>query len=376
MADNMGGNRAGKYEVVRNRSGMADAGGRLYYQTYIPADLKWVDESPFASDELKNRLNAIYREIGRQQGLGFYEDDFKRKNVQLYKQELVAVLQNKKSFVELSDIFGFRTTNEISGKLEFYGAMGDKDSFTCMDILMGMVEIQKKPYRFRKHQIWEESSVRRISLREHNPPAPERIMDLMMDLDDYRRRETEADMMVRAALLCYQFLTIMPYEEDNEIWASILLNRFLREQGCELGYYIPFAKYFLGQDENRKNLMKQVREEEDYHSWIVFFLQVVEDSLTQTNRTIMQLERIHKDTLSVISGEKQKALLAKILAYMEEYPIFIIGDIEKTFDVAYNTAAKAVLMLEKKGLVKEISHKQRYRIYSYDRYMKELIKRI
>lgn len=376
MADNMGGNRAGRYEVVRNQKGTADAGGRVYYQTYIPADLKWVDESSFVTDELHSRLNAIYREIGRQQGLCFYESDFKGKNMQLYKQELAAVLENKGASIELADIFGFHVKDEISSKLEFYNAMGDNGSFTCMDILMGMVQIQKKAYRFRKHQIWEESSVRRISLREHNPPVPERVIDLMMDLDDYRRKETKADAIVRAALLCYQFLTIMPYEEDNEIWAGILLNRFLREQGYDLNYYIPFTKYLLSQDEDRKNRMKQVRENEDYQGWIWFFLQVVEDALTQTNQTIMQLEQIHKDTLSVISGEKQKTLLKKILDYMEKYPIFIIGDIEKTFDVAYNTAAKAVLMLEKKGIVKEISHKQRYRIYSYDRYLKELLRRI
>ena len=54
--------------------------------------------------------------------------------------------------------------------------------------------------------------------------------------------------------------------------------------------------------------------------------------------------------------------------------MFIISDIEKKFEIAYNTAAKMVSILEKHGLVKEISKKQRYRIYCYEKYVEEILK--
>ena len=136
---------------------------------------------------------------------------------------------------------------------------------------------------------------------------------------------------------------------------------------------MPFAKQFFKEDENRRQLMKQVREEASYEPWIWFFLKIMEDSIAGTNRLIMRLSQIHKETLDIISGEKQKNLLVKILDFMEDSPVFVIGDIEESFDVAYNTAAKAVSFLEKRGIVREISHKQRYRIYCYDKYMRELL---
>ena len=88
----------------------------------------------------------------------------------------------------------------------------------------------------------------------------------------------------------------------------------------------------------------------------------------------MQLEQIHKNTLASIENEKQKSLLQEVSAFMEENPVFVIHDIEREFHTAYNTAAKSVAILEKHDLVKEISNKQRYRVYCYEQYLKEIIK--
>lgn len=88
----------------------------------------------------------------------------------------------------------------------------------------------------------------------------------------------------------------------------------------------------------------------------------------------MQLERIHKNTLESIEKEKQKSLLHEISAFMEENPVFVIHDIEREFHTAYNTAAKSVAILEKHGIIKEISNKQRYRVYCYDNLIREILK--
>ena len=162
--------------------------------------------------------------------------------------------------------------------------------------------------------------------------------------------------------------------ENNEIWLSVLLNYYLKLQGIEIDYYIPYAKYLIEQDVERKRAMRQVRESGDYGKWIRFFLDVLEMAVTKTNQAIMQLEQIHKNTLASIENEKQKSLLQEVSAFMEENPVFVIHDIEREFHTAYNTAAKSVAILEKHDLVKEISNKQRYRVYCYEQYLKEIIK--
>ena len=378
MAEKMDGNKAGKYDLVHNEAGMAASGGRLYYQTYIPADLKQAEADRFFSDEWRDGIKRIYEEIGRQQGFCFYEKEFRqkgfeRRNNLLFKQEIATLLGLKNDRMELTDIFSDQPVSEIRKRLPLYEGMEEDNGAYSQKILQGKVQIGKKRFSFRNNQIWEEEKVKRISLREHNPSAPEHIAGLMKDLESYRSREEHADAIITAGLLCYQFLTIMPYQEDNEIWASLMINCFLREQGINMEYYIPFARYLSERKEDRKAVMKQVRESADYGIWMHFFLEVAADAFRNTNNMIMNLERLHCDTLSSVLKEKQKELLSNIVLYIEENPMFIIGDIEKKFEVAYNTAAKMVSILEKHGVVKEVSKKQRYRIYCYEKYVQEIL---
>lgn len=378
MADKMDGNKAGKYDLVHNEAGMAASGGRLYYQTYIPADLKQAEADRSFSDEWQDGIKRIYEEIGRQQGFCFYEKEFRqkefgRRNNLLFRQEIATLLGIKNDYTELTDIFSDQPVSEIKKRLPLYEAMEENDGVYAQKILQGKVQIGKKRFPFRNNQIWEEEKVKRISLREHNPSAPEHIAGLMQDLENYRNREEHADAIITAGLLCYQFLTIMPYQEDNEIWVSLMINCFLREQGINMEYYIPFGRYLSERKEDRKAVMKQVRETADYGIWMHFFLEVAVQAFGNTNSMIMNLERLHCDTLSSVLKEKQKELLSNIVLYIEENPMFIIGDIEKKFDIAYNTAAKMVSILEKYGVVREVSKKQRYRIYCYEKYVQIIL---
>lgn len=378
MADKMDGNKVGKYDLIHNESGMAASGGRLYYQTYIPADLGQAEADQPFSDEWRDGIKDIYREIGKQQGFCFYEKEFRqkefgRRNNLIYRQEIATILGIKDAYAELTDIFSDQPVNEIKKRLPLYEYMERNDGPCAQEILLGKVQIGKKRFSYRSNQIWEEEKVKRISLREHNPSSPERIAELMNDLENYRSGNDQSDAIIMAGLLCYQFLTIMPYQEDNEIWASLLVNCFLREQGVELEYYIPFGRYLFERKEDRKTAMKQVRESADYGMWIRFFLEVAFYAFEHTNRMIMNLEQLHCDTLSSVLKEKQKELLTNITLYIEENPMFIIGDIEKKFEVAYNTAAKMVSILERHGVVREVSKKQRYRIYCYEKYVQMII---
>ena len=77
MAEQMGDKRAGKYELIKNDAGKVKSEGRLYYQTYIPTDIARADIAPDAG---KDSLKRIYQQIGKMQGLGFYENKFAGKN--------------------------------------------------------------------------------------------------------------------------------------------------------------------------------------------------------------------------------------------------------------------------------------------------------
>lgn len=373
-AQRMEKNNAGEYEIIRNAAGVREKGCRLYYRTYIPVSLQQVDMQQFITDEWGSRLKNLYKEIGRMQGLSFYETNFKTKNIQLCKQESISVLENNEIEVQLTDVFSLRLTDDVSARIDLYECLEKQKDRICNEIFSGNIKMKHENIAFRQKQIWGNAKFKKISFLEYNPPIPEKVPELMKELELYWNEETKADPVIKASLFTYQFLTIMPYEKDNEIWISVLLNSFFKKQGMGSDYYIPFARYFAEQDAEGKTAMRRTRESGDYAIWIHFFIHVVEMAITKTNQVIMQLERIHKDTLNSIKKEKQISLLQEISAFMEENPVFVIQDIEREFHTAYNTAAKSVAILEKHGVIKEISNKQRYRVYCYEKLIREILK--
>ncbi len=375
MADRMEENKAGKYELVKNDAEKAKTeGGRLYYQTYIPASLKHVK---VAADVESAELKQIYQEIGKMQGLGFFERNLEGKNRKLCMQEVTAMLENEGNKPELPDRFSNQPVNEIKEKMNIYIFLNKENSPSVRKILQGRAQAGGKNYGYRNVQVWEDKEAKRVSLREHNPSAPKHISELMKGLEEYSTRKDLPDPFIHAGLLCYQFLTIMPFEEDNELWAGLLINCFLREhlheQDIRTEYYIPFGRYLLDSEEERKEAMRQVRESGDYGIWLHYFVEMTRRALERTNRMIMAVEQLYKESFSSIIKEKQKELLQDIIIYMEETPVFAVADIEEAFDIAYNTAAKMINILKKHDIVQEISERQRYRIFCYESYVQEIL---
>lgn len=375
MADRIEESKAGKYELIKNDTEKSKSeGGRLYYQTYIPASLKNVK---VAADEENAGLKRIYQEIGKMQGFGFFERNLEGKSRKLRMQEVTAMLESEGNKPELPDRFSNQPANEIKEKMQLYDFMEKENNYGVRKILLGGAHAGARSYGYRTVQVWEDKEVKRVSLREHNPSAPKHIPELMEELEEYSTRKDLPDPIIHVGLLCYQFLTIMPFEKDNEIWVSLLINCFLREhlhkQDIRTEYYVPFGRYLLDSEEERKEAMRQVRESGDYGIWLHYFVEMTGRALERTNRMIMAVEQLHKESFSSIIKEKQRELLQDIIIYMEETPVFAVADIEEAFDIAYNTAAKMINILKKHDIVREISERQRYRIFCYESYVQEIL---
>jgi len=130
MCDIIEENAAGRYEIIRDGIGSAKPDGRFYYRTYIPASLALIDYEQFATCELASRLGFIYKEIGIQQGLAFHESNFRGKNRQFYKQEIIALLENHDNQISLTDIFSCQMPQNIWKYLSFYDCMKNGNEST------------------------------------------------------------------------------------------------------------------------------------------------------------------------------------------------------------------------------------------------------
>ncbi len=369
----MEGNRAGSYDV-REDEGKGEQ--KQYFNVYHPNALTGMDSADVfeVSERMNLFIKKIYYQCGFLSGTAAGERQMEVKNLQAYKRELAACFAEKGISMSAAEVYGKEPDRLLGEKLAYFRLLDTEPRLMGSDIIRGNIRMGDRRVAYRKRQIFEMTRFHGLSLRGYTPPAADMISGLMSDLSAYEGERNRSETLIQSALICYQFLAVMPYEEDNLLWAGILANAFLRERGLFVGYYIPLVRYFLERDAERKASMGGVRQEGRYEIWVEFYLQVLEEAMERTKRFVVAAERLHEKSCLAVSGEKQRDLLVRMIEYMERVPIFDIKDIAGEFDIVYNTAAKMIAIFEKRGLVSEISKRQRYRLYQYDAYVKEIMK--
>ena len=180
------------------------------------------------------------------------------------------------------------------------------------------------------------------------------------------------DPLVRAALIHYQFETIHPFLDGNGRVGRLLITLFLMEKKI-LTTPALYISYFLKRNRiEYYDRMTEVRRKGNYEQWINFFLQAVMESAEDAIHTIDQLTALHdKNMVLLMDGvaKRQADTLKRLFAYLEANPIIEIKKTSQALDVAYNTVARAVAVLEGKGILKQSEQAGKTRIYAYSEYL-------
>ena len=160
------------------------------------------------------------------------------------------------------------------------------------------------------------SSVERaVHMQEYNPPPPEEVDRLLQDLIKYVAVDYSADILVKVALLYYQFETIHPFNSGNGRAGRLLPVVLLRRRKFE-------------------------------------------EAVNERNRAEKKLQH----------GTKFTRELSEIYNFLEKKPVFMIKNLVDTFHMSYHTAASRVDILIKMSVVKQHKEQHRNRMFIMQAY--------
>jgi len=178
------------------------------------------------------------------------------------------------------------------------------------------------------------------------------------------------DVLVRLALIHYQFETIHPFLDGNGRIGRLLIILYLMDKGV-ISTPALYISYFLKRNriEYYDRLM-HVREEGNYEQWITFFLTAVKDSAEDAVAAIDKLTDLRKANMKVLAGiGHPNKNLKRVFAYLEENPIIEIQKTAVALGIAYNTVASAINRLLEAGILEQTENVRRNRTFSYKAYM-------
>ena len=240
-------------------------------------------------------------------------------------------------------------------------------------LLQGVRGQNKSPGEFRHSQNWIGAAGCNLQNARYIPPSVEYMLQAMSDLEKYINGDDDLDVLIRAALIHYQFETIHPFLDGNGRIGRLLITLFLMEKKV-LSTPALYISYFLKRNRiEYYDRMNEVRTKGNYEQWIKFFLEAVYESAKDAVETIDKLTSLHDNYCRKIEDLGRRAKNAmRVFKYLESNPIIEIQKTARELDIAFNTMSSIVKDLISIGVLEQTSTQSRNRTFVYKEYLEIL----
>lgn len=239
------------------------------------------------------------------------------------------------------------------------------------EVLMKNVRGQyKSPGEFRKSQNWIGGQDSTIQTARYIPPSVQDMTTAMSDLEKFMNADDMADILIKAALIHYQFETIHPFLDGNGRVGRLLITLFLLDKNF-LSTPVFYISYFLKKNRiEYYDRMSEVRLKGNYEQWVKFFLTAADESARDAIDTIKELEILHEKNKTLIEKfGRAKFSTLRVFEYLEHSPIIEIGKTARALNLSFNAVSSAVNRLGSIGVLKQVENASRNRIFAYSDYL-------
>jgi Fic family protein len=237
-------------------------------------------------------------------------------------------------------------------------------------LLKGGRGANKMPGEFRRSQNWIGGSRPRIA--SFVPPPPERLMECLDEFEKFLHHEEHGlPVMVQAGLMHVQFESIHPFLDGNGRLGRLLITLLLCAKGA-LSEPLLFLSLFFKLHRSRYyELLQRVRTEGAWEEWLAFFLDgaasTAQEATDIAERTVKLFAK-DRGKIEKIGRASKSAL--RVHELMQTHPYLRIGTATRALKLTVPTVTSALKHLIELGIVKEISGKQRDRLFAYSQYVR------
>jgi Fic family protein len=227
----------------------------------------------------------------------------------------------------------------------------------------------KQPGEFRTSQNWIGGS--RPGNAAFVPPPPERMMQVLGELEKFFHDDKQKlPPLIKAALAHVQFETIHPFLDGNGRLGRLLITFILCAEGILKEPLLYLSLYFKANRQTYYDYLQSVRETGDWESWIKFFLKGVIETGNQANETAQTILRLFNKDRSVIEKyAKATTTDLAVYAYLQNHVLSNTTKIKEACSISLPTVIRSLASLEKLGIIKEITGKERHKIFVYQEYL-------
>jgi len=203
------------------------------------------------------------------------------------------------------------------------------------------------------------------------PPPPQHLMDCLAPMERFLHDEPEAaPALIKAGLAHVQFETIHPFMDGNGRLGRLLITLLLCADGALSEPMLYLSLFFKQNRLEYYDRLQRVRTHGDWEGWMLFFFEGVRDiaqSAVQTAEQVLALFQRDRETLQAIGRGAGSAI--RVHQMLQEQPLIGIPAAAQRLSMSYPAVRAALKVMAQHGMVREITGRQRDRIYAYEPYL-------
>jgi len=206
------------------------------------------------------------------------------------------------------------------------------------------------------------------------PPPPERLMDCLDPFERYLNEEKpKIPLLIKIGMLHIQFETIHPFLDGNGRVGRLLITLLLWHHQILKEPMLYLSLHFKQNRSEYYQHLQQVRLEGDWESWLIFYLNGINDTANQAMNTALKLKKIFEDDMEKIKqlGRISHSCL-QVHQQLIEKVLINIQDTSKTLGINRTTISNCLEKMIDLGIAREITGYKRNRYFVYDQYINEL----
>lgn len=269
--------------------------------------------------------------------------------------------------LEVNDVINY--VNALNFAIEKMKELPVCNRFLCEThrvLMQGVRGQEKNPGEFRHSQNWIGASNSNLKTARYIPPTVEDMQTAMSDLEKFIN-DYDMDILLKTALIHYQFETIHPFLDGNGRIGRMLITLILLANGILHRPVLYLSLYLKTNRIEYYDRLSEVRTKGNYEQWIKFFLHGIIETCDDGIKTIESINSLIKtDEKKLV---KKTEAISKVFNYIKEHPIITIGGAATALNLSFNGVSNAVKKMVEVNILKETTTKARDRVFEYTSYI-------
>ena len=230
-------------------------------------------------------------------------------------------------------------------------------------LLHGVRGGKASPGEFRRSQNWIGAPNCTLNEAAYVPPPVQEMQEALGTLEKYLHEGKNDPPLARLAFIHYQFEAIHPFIDGNGRIGRLLIALLLVHWNLLPLPLLYLSAYFERQRQGYYDLLMGISQHSAWRDWMLFFLRGVDEQSRDAIDRAKKLQDAHSAFRAVLQQNYRSSQTLQVADLLFEEPVISAQRIVERLGCSHQSAMQTLRRLEKLEIVKEMTERQRNRLY-------------